>query len=68
MKILKLKNVIIEIQNSTEQWNHRLNIAEENINELENELVDKYQKEGWEIGFHKSIKKHGTWRKGLTYM
>lgn len=50
MEILKLKNTITEIQNSIEQLNHRLDIAEEKLNELEGKSVDKSQKEGWKIG------------------
>lgn len=58
MEILSLKNTIIEIQNSIEQLNHRLDIAEEK-NELEDKSVDTSQKEVWKTGFIKSIKE--TW-------
>lgn len=58
MEILNLKNTIIEIQNSIEQLNHRLDIAEEK-NELEDKSVDTSQKEVWKTGFIKSIKE--TW-------
>lgn len=47
MKILKLKNIIIEIKSSIEQLNYGFEVAKERHNELEDKSADKSQKECW---------------------